>query len=399
MAGRRRGRLAASPRRVDPLKILHVVADCNPAMGGISEGVLRLGEAYRALGHEQHLLTLDLPGDPWVIAHPSPIAAMGSGGIGDRVYPRRAIAWLQANASHYDGIIVDGLWNAATLTARLALPGSASAYAVFPHGMLDPWFRQLQPVKERVKRLAFRANEGPLLRAARAVLFTSEQERVLARESWPGWRGITEKVVGFGAGEPPQSFHVSGAKSGPMPGIMEGQPYLLFMSRIHPKKGLDILLQAYAASRAAHTHRLVIAGPGDPAYIDRLVQQARCLGIADRIHWPGMVTGETKWQLLRNCAALTLVSHQENFGVVVAEACACGTPVIVSDQVNIHADIAAASAGLVCSPAPRSATAALDRFARSSEGERAAMAKNARQLYEDRYAMTSVARRVLEIFQ
>lgn len=377
------------------MKILHIVADANPAKGGVIEGVLRLGDAYRALGHDQHLLTLDAPDDPWVSACPSPVIAMGRAAEAKRFYPAKAIGWLRQHAGEYDGIVVDGLWNAATLAARRALPASGLPYAVFPHGMLDPWFRQLQPRKEWVKRQLFRINEGPLLRGARAVLFTAESERRLAAESWPGWTGMRELVVGFGTGEPPaETGAMQAAFRAEVPDL-DGRPYLLFLSRVHPKKGCEILLEGFAATCSQHDWQLVIAGPGEADYLSSLQGLADRFGIAPRVHWPGMLAGAAKWGALYGCEAMTLTSHQENFGVVVAEACACRRPVLVSDQVAVHPLVQVAGAGMVCRIEPASVTKGIRQLLAAGETGRAAMGGHGRTLFESEFSMRPVAQRVL----
>lgn len=380
------------------MRILHIVADANPAKGGVIEGVLRLGDAYRAMGHEQHLLTLDGPDDPWVSACPSKVFALGRSSEAKRFYPASAIAWLRQHAGDYDGIVVDGLWNAATLAARRVLPGSQTPYVVFPHGMLDPWFRELQPAKEWIKRQLFRVNEGRLLHGAKAVLFTAESERELAAQSWPGWAGIHERVVGFGTGEPPcegDAMHM--AFRAAVPGVGDS-PYLLFLSRIHPKKGCEILLEAFADSCAGKDWQLVIAGPVEEGYLKALQSRAADLGIKDQVQWPGMLAGDAKWGALYGCEAMVLTSYQENFGVVVAEACACSRPVVISDQVAVHPHIASVDAGFVCRTERSSAAQALAHLTDMSPEQCKDMGAQGRTLFEREFSMVQVAKRVLGFF-
>ncbi|MBD3729057.1 MAG: glycosyltransferase [Sphingomonadales bacterium] len=390
------------------MKLLHVIATADPRDGGPIEGVLRLGESFRAMGHSQELLTLDSPDAPWVSGAPAPIHAMGRLGEAprgplDRLALRfhRAPAaprWLRAHAGDYDGIIVDGLWNYSTRTARLALPGGPTPYVVFSHGMLDPWFASRFPVKHAIKQLLWRFNEGVLLRGAAAVAFTCEQERKLARENWRPW-GMREAVVGFGTSPPPPpTAAMEQAFRAAVPTLGE-RPYLLFLSRLHEKKGVDVLLEAFGAMAQDCPYDLVVAGPGEPAYVASLKALAERQCPAGRVHWPGMVSGDAKWGALHGCAAMVLTSHQENFGVVVAEAVGCGRPVVISDQVNIHDEVAAARAGLVCRDEANSARDALARFSTLSAGERAAMGERGRTLFAEKFTMDSTARRLLAIFE
>jgi glycosyltransferase involved in cell wall biosynthesis len=130
---------------------------------------------------------------------------------------------------------------------------------------------------------------------------------------------------------------------------LAARPFLLFLSRIHPKKGCDILVEAFARVASIDPEvDLVMAGPDPDGLRAAIEQVAQRAGITRRIHWPGMLSGDAKWGALRACKALALPSHQENFGVVVAEALAAGRPVLISDQVNIWREVKVAGAGMVC---------------------------------------------------
>jgi len=158
--------------------------------------------------------------------------------------------------------------------------------------------------------------------------------------------------------------------------------YLLYLSRIHEKKGCDLLIAAFARVAAEMPDvDLVIAGPDRTELRPRLEAQAAQLGIASRIHWPGMVLGDAKWGAFRGCDAFILPSHQENFGIVVAEAMACARPVLVSTRVNIWDEVVRGGGGLA-EPDTIDGTEALIRaFYKMSEPERAAMGAKARETY------------------
>lgn len=387
------------------MKLLHIIASCNPGHGGPVEGVLRLHEAFAKAGHSSEMLTLDRPDDPWVAACPMPVHAKGSlqqDGSGPvasfRRWARRspgAVEWLAANVTAYDGVIVDGLWNYATRMARLALPVSGVPYVVFPHGMLDPWFRQRYPLKDVAKRALWLLNEGPLMRAATAGAFTCERELELARSTWKPW-GVRGEIVGYGTSEPPSAPGQVEAFRQLVPGIGK-RPYFLFMSRLHPKKGCEILLDAFEATLAQHDCALVMAGPGDDDYRQVLLSRPSTRRAGERIVWPGMLQGDAKWGALRGCEAMTLISHQENFGVIVAEALACGRPVIVSDQVNIAPEVERGGAGFVCTTDADSAAAAIRRITSLETDERAAMGVRGRKLFEERFEIGAVAARLAEL--
>lgn len=257
------------------------------------------------------------------------------------------IPWLRANLKNYDIVIVNGLWNYATFAARRALVGSRTPYVVFPHGMLDPWFSKAYPLKALLKQIFWWFCEGPLLNNAGAVLFTTEDERTVAKDAFWPYR-LQGKVASYGTAD------VSGdvrsqiaAFQGAVPQVAS-RKYLLYLSRIHKKKGCDLLVEAFAeAVRAGADFDLVMAGPDQSGWVKELSVRAEKLGVADRIHWPGMLKGDVKWGAFHGAEGFVLPSHQENFGIAVAEAMACANPVLISDKVNIWREVADVGGGLV----------------------------------------------------
>ena len=186
-----------------------------------------------------------------------------------------------------------------------------------------------------------------MLRDAKAVFFTCEEERNLARQSFWLYR-CNEKVVGYGTAVPAGDAETQReAFLGAFPDL-RNKKLLLFISRIHPKKGCDLLIEAFSrvAGRDASLH-LVMAGPDQTGWKQQLVAQSERLGMADRITWTGMLSGNIKWGAYRAAEVFVLPSHQENFGIVVAEALACGLPTLISKRVNIWREIEAEEAGIV----------------------------------------------------
>lgn len=141
-----------------------------------------------------------------------------------------------------------------------------------------------------------------------------------------------------------------------------------------------------------------MAGPGDTDYVASLQALADRLGIGDRVVWPGMLAGDAKWGALYGADAMVLTSYQENFGVVVAEALACRTPVIISDQVNICTEVQQADAGIVCRPETTSVAEALGGFAAMSERERSDMTLRGRALFARAFSMRETAARLIDLF-
>jgi len=381
------------------MKILHVTHSMNPAQGGLTAYLAAIVPALAALGHDSEIVCLDAPESGFIAAAAVPTHALGPALLGYG-YSSRLVGWLQAACPRFDAVIVHGLWQYPGLAVRRALAGRPGPrYFVFAHGMLDPWFKRSFPLKHFKKWLYWRFAERTVLREATAVVFTCEEERRLARQSFAG--AYSESVVRFGTAAPAdEAVAQKTAFFRRHPGL-RGKPFWLFLGRIHPKKGLALLLNAYAALSAANEStlpRLVIAGPcADAAYLAELRTCAKKHGLADRIVWPGMIAGAEKWGALRAAEAFVLPSHQENFGIAVVEALACGTPVLISDQVNIWDEIVADGAGLAGPDTSAGTFNVLSAWQSLDDDRRRAMRAAAVRTFAARYEIGAVARSLLAV--
>ena len=328
------------------VKILHVVSSVDPSFGGVAESIVRRGEKLVEMGHQVEVASLDSPDNPAIQDYPLPLHALGPGKTA-WCYSPRLIPWLRDNCRRFDAVVVDGLWQFHGVATREALRGTNVPYFVFPHGMLDPWFKTTYPLKHLKKWLFWPWAEYRVLRDARAVLFTCEEERKLARQSFWLYK-VTEQVVPFGTASPPtnkEELRQTFLTTYPQ---LAGKRILLFLSRIHVKKGCDMLIEAFGRiAQQNHDVHLAIAGPCEPALLAALKAQVTALGLTERVHWLGMLKGPLKWGALHASSAFTLPSHQENFGIAVAEALGCGTPVLISDKVNIWTEVANGKAGYI----------------------------------------------------
>jgi glycosyltransferase involved in cell wall biosynthesis len=235
-----------------------------------------------------------------------------------------------------------------------------------------------------------------VLRDARAVLFTCEEEKRLAPKSFALYRAHPV-VTGLGTASPPDADATAFLDRHPE---LEGKRILLFMGRLHPKKGCDLLLEAFAATMANDPEwRLVFAGPDAFNWQKTLVARAQMLGIADRIVWTGMLRDSMKWSALAAAEVFALPSHQENFGIAVAESLACGVPVLISREVNIWREIESANAGFVAPDTVAGIISLLTRWQQLPEAERRTMQRNARQCFQQHFDIEQSAARLLEAIQ
>jgi glycosyltransferase involved in cell wall biosynthesis len=263
--------------------------------------------------------------------------------------------------------------------------------------MLDPWFKRRYPLKHLKKWLYWPWGDYRVLRDAAAVIFTCEEERVLARQSF--WLYRAREVVGsYGTSSPPSNARELSATFLSAFPELKDKRLLLYLGRVHEKKGGDLLVEAFARvlGDAPDLH-LVMAGPGEEALVQQLKQRAQQLGIASNITWTGMVSGDMKWGAFYASDAFCLPSHQENFGIAVVESLACGKPVLISNKVNIWREIAEDGAGLVGDDTLEATVETLQRWLALPRSEVAAMRIAALRCFQLRFQVAQVAETLIQI--
>jgi glycosyltransferase involved in cell wall biosynthesis len=378
------------------MRILHVIRSLHPEYGGPAQLVRCIVAAGPRLGWEGEVACLDRPGQPFLDEIQFPVHALGQS---ERTYgySKHWVPWLRENIDRFDGVVVHGIWQYQSWGTWRAIR-NRKPYVLFPHGMLDPWFKHRYPIKHVKKWIYWYLAERNVLRDASSVLFTCDTEQRLAPESFrmPAWDAA---VVPYGAEMPTgdqqqqiEAFYLT------CPGA-RNRRFFLYLGRIHPKKGCDLLIDAFAAIAAEHREiDLVIAGPDAGMRADLQARIANA-GMKHRVHWPGLITGDAKWGAFHASDAFVLPSHQENFGIAVAEALACSRPVLISDQVNIWPEIEADGAGLVATDTLAGTKNLLERWLALSEQEREEMRLRARACFESRYNLDQNVSELVRFFQ
>jgi glycosyltransferase involved in cell wall biosynthesis len=276
-------------------------------------------------------------------------------------YHKSIVEWLKVNYKKYDTIIVHGIWLYHSFAVyqlisylkkkHLKLP----KFFIMPHGMLDPWFQKDKTRKLKAFRneIYWRLIENIVINSADGLLFTCEQEKMLARIPFPNYKPKNEFVVGLGIKSPPVfNQDMQDALLNTYP-VLKDKSYLLFLSRVDYKKGVDLLIEAYKnlllIEGVESIPMLVIAGPGlDTKYGKAIYESVQTdKSLASQVIFTGMIGGDVKWGALYGCEAFILPSHQENFGIAVVEALACAKPVLISNQVNIWKEILEMGGGLI----------------------------------------------------
>lgn len=381
------------------MRLLRSIHSANPATGGTIESVRVMSLALERQGHSVEVLSCDDPAAPFVADFPLTLHAIGPGRQGygsSKAYD----AWLDANLPRFDAVIIEGLWlyNGRGVMQALKRMGSkAPPYFVYPHGMLDPWFKQRYPLKHLKKLIYWQLFEKQLLYGARRAIFTTEDEQKLAQNTFPGLKAEST-VVPLGIEPPPSDLHACRGVFYQAFPELTGQPFILFLGRLHEKKGLDLLLEAYA--RQTSTTDLVIAGTAaSEEETARWKSLATELGIAERARFTGHLGGASKWGALAAAEAFILPSHQENFGVAVVEALACGTPVLISDQINIWQQIHQGGAAIVEADNLAGTENLLKIWQQLGQEQRQTMSAAALKLYQTQFSADAAALELLSVLQ
>ena len=381
------------------LRFLHSIRSVNPAGGGPIEGVTQIAAVNKAHGHTVEVLSLDSPSDPWVRDCPLKCHALGPGWF-RYGYSPRLVPWLLSNRRNYDVVIVNGIWQYSSWGVWRALHNTPTPYFVFTHGMLDPWFKRTYPLKHLKKWLYWPWAEYRVLREATAVLFTCEEERRLARKSFWLYH-CDEYVASYGTAAPIGNRELQRELLYERFPVLRDKRCLLFLGRMHVKKAPDLVLKALAVVLNNHPDlrsdiHVIMAGPSESAYGNKIVQLTSKMGLQERVTWTGMLSGDLKWGAFFASDAFILPSHQENFGISVVEALACGLPVLISNQVNIWREIRQHQAGYIESDDLRGVVNLIEKWIDTPRPEWEAMKIRAVACFEHRFRVERMAESLVE---
>ena len=292
------------------IKIVHLVHSIDPTTGGVAEAVNRLSDEMNALG-------------------------LNSSVTDKRKY----------NLENTLFIIAHGLWQWPSIEAYHCFKTYNIPYLLFPHGMLDPWFKKTYRLKHLKKQIYWWFRQHKAVRNAKALCFTTEEERILSQNTFFPY-SCREVVTGLGVKNPPNNGAVQCETFLSKFPKLRDKKVLLYLGRFHPKKGVDLLINSFTR-KSAKDEVLVLAGPIDKS--DKYVNHLKSLAKKkpEKIIWTGMLQDNLKWGALRFADALILPSHQENYGMVVAEALSVETPVLLTDKVNLWREVIDSGCGIV----------------------------------------------------
>jgi glycosyltransferase involved in cell wall biosynthesis len=407
------------PGRRSSLRVLHIIPSVSPQDGGPSFAMPLIARGLELSGVQVDVATTEG-------AHEQRIDQ----NEGSVFYFRRQSEfykvslplskWLSAHIRDYDLVHIHALFSYSSYAAARLATKNGVPYIVRPLGVLNRW--GMQNRRKLLKRLSFRFIEQRIMRNAAAIHYTSQQERLEAEET-----GVRNESVVI-----PLAVDLSGFRElpGPEPFYEKfpharGRDIILFLSRLDPKKGLDLLLRAFAThdrrrtteegrlmtddGRPATDDRgpssvvgrlrplLIIAGEGEDQFVAGLRRLAGELGIADEILWTGFLGGDDKLSAMAAASLFVLPSYSENFGIALVEAMAAGLACVMSDQVGIAVDAKEYDAGLVvpCEVGPLAS--AMQRLLDDPE-LRGRLGANARRLVDDRFSVEAMSDSLVKLY-
>ncbi|MBD2426117.1 hormogonium polysaccharide biosynthesis glycosyltransferase HpsP [Phormidium sp. FACHB-1136] len=387
------------------LRVLQIVPSISLVYGGPSQMVRGFSQALAQAGSEVTVLTTDSNGDsgqaPLDVPLNQPVEQDGYRVRYFRCSPFRRykfsvdlLRWLSQNAQNYDIAHIHALFSPISTAAATVARQKNLPYILRPLGTLDP--ADLAK-KKRLKQLYGQLLERPNLAGAAAIHFTSPLE---AEVSHRFGVATTDWVIPLGVDPQPSLSRAEQDQVLDALQVPRDRPIVLFLSRLDPKKGLDLLIPALAqVAQADRPFHLVLAGdnPQDPAYKQAIEQQIQTLGLAKRTTMTGFVRGAQKQALLQAAALFVLPSYYENFGIAVAEAMLAGLPVVISNGVYIWPDIVAGEAGWVCDLSVDGIAGALQESLQSPD-QRKLRGQQAQRYAQTHYRWDAIAKQTLAAY-
>lgn len=373
------------------MRVLHVIPSISAAHGGPSRAIRLIEQALREQGIAVDTATTD---DPPGHARPrGPEAGTYSfrRDVGAYKVSVSLARWLFAHAGDYDLVHIHALFSFSSTIAAWAARRAGVPYVIRPLGTLAPYGMTRR--RPWLKRLSLLLVEGPILRRAAAVHFTSVMERDEAVALGLRLRQAVIPLAvlplpAVGPGELDSRFPQ-----------LRGRSWVLFLSRLAPKKNVEALLRAVATCRMEFPEqRWLIAGDGDPAYVASLHALATDLGVADVVVWAGHLEGAEKSAALSGADLYVLPSYSENFGIAAAEALIAGLPLVLGKGVALAGLVEQNGAGRSVEPVPEAIAAAMVAYLRDPAG-RANAGVNAARLATREFSITSMGTRLGRLYE
>jgi glycosyltransferase involved in cell wall biosynthesis len=374
-----------------PIRVLHCIPSVWPGSGGPTRAVVEMTRAVHAtcpsivvdVASSDHQLT-----SAWRdhlverLPESSSLHIFPESKWLDKGASARMARWLRRVVRDYDVVHIHALFNSLSSSSAWISKWAGVPYIIRPLGTLSPYtFRNRRRL---MKRAYFRVLDKPAIENAFAIHFTAPQEAEKASRLKLDVHGTVIPIPFRGEQATPDR--------------RANAPEVLFLARLHPVKGLDLLLPAFARVQAVlPAAQLVIAGTGTPSYENWLRAEASALGISDNVRFTGFVDGETKRNLLKRAAVMCLPSYQENFGVAVVEGLGAGLPVVITKSVDLWPSVQKFRSGIVTESSVEQLADAILQLL-TDERMRAEMGGNGIRQVKELYSYAAVGRQLCSLY-
>lgn len=358
------------------MRILHYHDSMSFGLGGPVRAVMDLSRLLAAAGHEVTIATYDFADAPKEWLHRVPgapkVEVLDKPSLPGGFFSAASVRRVEQLVRAADLLHIHGMWTPSNLQFGSAARRAGVPYVVSIRGMLDDWSMSQRTVK---KRLFLMLAGRRLLNGAAAVHCTADGELRQARRHAPKANWLVM----------PNLLDLEPFRTLPGPDLarrtfaqLSAGPRLLYLSRVHYKKGPDILIHAAADLVRTHPNtQVLIAGTGEQDYLTSLRALVQQLKLEQNIHFLGQVVGELKISLYQAADVFVLPSSQENFGFVFFEALAAGTPLVTTNDIDTWPELEASGGGIICARTPEAIAAGVRRAMESTEA-RAEMGRSGR---------------------
>ncbi len=389
------------------MRVLHVIPSVSPKRGGPSKAVIEMVAELRRqqieaeiattnddgdlelsipLHKEHDTVTTDFQGVPVrFFARYSPQLSQ----VREFSYSSSFRRWLNANIHHYDLLHIHAIFSFTSSYAMWLARRRQVPYIVRPIGQLEHWSLNQSKIKKRAFLALF---DRKSLALASAIQFTADSEQQQATSAFPE---LTElgHVIPLGVKSLPRA-NDSRLNLCKHHNVSPDSTLILFLSRLHPKKGLELLMQALREINGK-AWSLLIAGDGQPEYLASLRTHARDLGIESQCHFLGFQSGADKSTLLAGADVFALTSYSENFGIAALEALAHGTRVLVSEEVGLSDFVAEHQLGWVCKLDQASIVHALNQSLNPNQPD----SDRVRSTTVQHYGWNKIAQKLMKLYR
>jgi len=386
------------------LKVLHVIPSISPLRGGPSKAVIEMVHSLREFGVDAEIATTNDDGDGTLNVDFKPGQPTLHKDVPVRFFRRfspkvnalREFAyssnfkqWLDTNIDNYDVIHVHAIFSFCSTYAMRLARKRGIPYIVRPIGQLENW--SLAQSKSR-KKLYLKLIEHANLQGASALHFTAKSEQQQALELLPR---INARVIPLGI-KVPDIITDAKRQIQIQWNLENDRPIIVFLSRLHPKKGLEKLLHALK-QLSEQPFYCLIAGDGENAYKETLIELTRSLQLNKKCHFIGFIEGDDKLNLLQGADLFALTSHSENFGIAALEAMAAGTAVMISKQVALSSFVEDKQLGYTTDLELKEITKTL-KIALSNFEATEKMGQNARIFTSEYFKWSKIAEELVELY-